>query len=86
MDMGWWSIGIVVIFAAAVVALTAATGGSPARRASIADKALAKLWRDPTGTARSGRRTSRRPAHPNRHLPQRPRSGPGNHWPASSTR
>jgi hypothetical protein len=91
MDLGWAFIGVVVVIvivaAAAVVAFAAATGWRPARRASIAEKALAEIWPDPIGTVRSGRRTSRRPAaQMHQYRPQRLRSGPGNYSRASNTR
>jgi hypothetical protein len=85
METGWSFIGIAVVVAAAVVAFVAATGWRPPRRASIADRALAKVWPDPTGTARS-RRRSRSPVRMNQHRPQRLFSVPGNHSRASNIR
>jgi hypothetical protein len=85
METGWSFIGIAVVVAAAVVAFAAATGWRPARRASIADRALAEVWSDPTGSKRSRRRT-RRPAHMHQHRPQRLYSGPGNYSQASNAR
>jgi hypothetical protein len=86
METGWSFIGIAVVVAAAVVAFAAATGWCPARRASIADRALAEIWSDPTGSMRSRRRTRRPAAHTHQHRPQRSNSRPGNYSRASSTR
>jgi hypothetical protein len=84
METGWSFIGIAVVVAAAVVAFAAAPGWRPARRASIADRALAKIWSDPTGSRRSKRRT-RRPAHVYQHRPRRLYSGPDSYSRASNT-
>jgi hypothetical protein len=63
MEMGWSFIGIDVAVTAAVVVFAAATGWRPARRASIADRALTEIW--------SGRHGRRPVAHMHQRRPHR---------------
>jgi hypothetical protein len=70
METGWSLIGIDVVVAAVVVAFAGVTRWRPARRASVADRALAEIW--------SGRRIRRPVVHMRQSRPQRLYSGAGN--------